>query len=329
MPSAGSADVSTSAGSQSTRPARQSRGIWLAACLAFLLGSGLTLWLLVPWTQLQFWATQEQRAFQTTMAGALRAIRAGDPFAIWTLCAATAAYGFVHAIGPGHGKVLLGGAALASGATFRRMAVLTLCASFAQSVFAILIVSAIGFGLGWATRDLVGLTEAWLAPASALAISAIGLFLVMRGVRSWPGQQKAPHNHRHHIHSSECGCGHVHGPSVAEVQSLGSTREAFALVASIALRPCTGALFVLVISLGMGVFWVGCLAVLAMGLGTAAFNLIVASSGVAARKLVDLQAKGTRVRQISAGLHIVGGSMIALISLNLAASYLSSSISLP
>ena len=58
----------------------------------------------------------EQRTFQNAMAGALRGIQAGNPQAVWTLCSATAAYGFFHALGPGHGKVLIGGASLASGA---------------------------------------------------------------------------------------------------------------------------------------------------------------------------------------------------------------------
>ncbi len=299
--------------------------------LGMLIGAAVALWQFVPWTHIQLWAAQEQRAFQTSMAGALRAIRAGDPFAIWALCAATAAYGFVHAVGPGHGKVLLGGAALASGATFRRMAALTLCSSLAQSLVAILIVGGLGFGLGWAARDMVGLTEAWLAPASAMAVAALGLLLVVRGIRGWPRDQVVldHHDHTDHAAHAECGCGHAHGPSVTEVQSLGSLREALALIGAIALRPCTGALFVLVIALGMDVFWIGCMAVLAMGLGTAAFNLMVTGSGIAARRLVNLKATGPRLRQISAGLHVTGGGMIALFSSNLALAYLDSPISFP
>lgn len=324
--SAGSAEASAPA----DPPAGHRSGLWVIVSLGVLLCGIVAVWQFVPWAQIQFWAAQEQRDFQSAMAGALRAVRGGDAFAIWALCAATAAYGFVHAVGPGHGKVVLGGVALASGATLRRMSVLTVSSSMAQSIVAILIVGGIGLGLDWATQDLIGLTEDWLAPASALAVAALGLLLVIRGARGWP-RRPTPvydnsHNHPHDT-QSECGCGHAHGPSVAEVHSLRSTRDALALVGSIALRPCTGALFVLVIALGMGVFWVGALAVLAMGLGTAAFNLIVAGSGVAARRFVDLQSPGHRLQQISAGLHIAGGGVIALISLNLAMTYLDFSFS--
>ena len=76
-----------------------------------VLAIGIGLWLVLPWEQVLRWAASEQREFQNAMARALRAVRAGEPAALLTLCTATAGYGVVHAIGPGHGKVLIGGAA--------------------------------------------------------------------------------------------------------------------------------------------------------------------------------------------------------------------------
>ena len=58
------------------------------------------------------WASARQHEVQDAMAAAIRAIKAGDPRAVVSLCLLSGAYGFVHAMGPGHGKVLLGGAAL-------------------------------------------------------------------------------------------------------------------------------------------------------------------------------------------------------------------------
>ncbi|NDK34987.1 hypothetical protein [Rhodovulum sulfidophilum] len=64
--------------------------------------------------------------------------------------------------------------------------------------------------------------------------------------------------------------------------SLGSAREAAALILSIAIRPCTGALVLLTIAFGLRIPLAGILATLAMGAGTAALNAI-AISGAALR----------------------------------------------
>lgn len=287
-------------------------GVIVLCCLAV----GGAAWSFVPWFDIQQWAAGEQRSFQNIMAGALRGIQAGDPLAVWTLCGATAAYGFFHALGPGHGKVLIGGAALASGATLKRLGILTVLSSLAQAMTAIVLVGSLYFLLQIRSRDLADLTEVWLAPASYAAIAAIGAVLVFRGARGWHkmGQNKrAAHG---------C-CGHAHGPSVKDVTTLTSARDAVALIASIALRPCTGALFVLVIAARFDAFAVGCLAVITMGLGTAAFNLTVATSGVAARRLAGLGARDHEgIQAISATLHVTGGVLIIAISLGMLLPYL-------
>lgn len=121
------ARAATAYNAKQPRKRRSNSGMFLA--IAALIGVALLSYILVPWASILAWASQEQRAFQNAMAGYLRAIRGGDNFAILALCSATAAYGFVHALGPGHGKVLLGGAALASSVTMRRMVTLTLISS--------------------------------------------------------------------------------------------------------------------------------------------------------------------------------------------------------
>jgi nickel/cobalt exporter len=270
----------------------------------------------VPWFDIQQWAAGEQRTFQNVMAGALRGIQVGDPKAVWTLCSATAAYGFFHALGPGHGKVLIGGAALASGATLKRLSILTVLSSLAQAGTAILLVGGLYFILQIGSADLANFTEAWLAPASYAAIAAIGLVLVFRGARSWYKMGQA----NQVAHSC---CGHAHGPSVKDVATLTSTRDAVALITSIALRPCTGALFVLVIAARFDAFAVGCLAVITMGLGTAAFNLMVATSGVVARRLAGFGARDHQgLQAISATLHVTGGALIIAMSIGMLSPYL-------
>lgn len=297
--------------------------------LAVFLAVGFGLWLVLPWEQVFRWAASEQREFQNAMARALRAVRAGEPAALLTLCFATAGYGVVHAIGPGHGKVLIGGAALASGATFRRLASLTVLSSLAQAGTAIALVGLLVFALRINARDAADLTETWLAPLSAVAIALIGFVLVLRGVRALHQRTRAAkddtgHHHSHSHSHDTCGCGHAHGPTVEEVRSLHSIREALAIVASIAIRPCTGALFVLVIAARFDAFGAGVLAVLAMAMGTAATILTVAAGGRLARLFIVIgQSTGSaQALNLSAMLHIVGGGLILGLSLLFLAPYL-------
>ena len=272
--------------------------------------------LLVDFSSITYWAAQQQRSFQNAMAGSLRAMQAGDGVAVWSLCGLTFAYGFVHAIGPGHGKVLLGGASLSSHATMRRMAILTLVSSLAQSATAIIIVVGGTTLLALSSADAVDFTENWLAPISYGFIVLIGVYLSARAGRQfWRLSQSDEHaSHKAH-HGEECDCGHRHGPNLQEVDALSSWREMAMLVGSIAIRPCTGALFLLVIAWRFQILTAGILATFSMGLGTAMFNLMISSSGVGMRVLLTrVNRPDNGLRYIPAALQLVGGLLIIALS---------------
>ena len=269
------------------------------------------------------WAADRQHEVQDAMAGAIRAIRAGDPRAVLTLCLLSGAYGFVHAMGPGHGKVLLGGAALAGGVTPRRMLAVGLLAGLAQALAAILLVAVGVKLLALSSAQASDLAEGWLATASRWAMAALGALLVWRALAAlWSTREAAPsrtgpahhhHNHHPHGHGEACGCGHVHGPTPEQVAALTTPRDLALMVASIALRPCTGALFLLVVAWRFGIPLAGAAAVVTMGLGTALFNALAIGGGLAARRVLSaggavLSQSGLRIAatlQLSAGLVVL------------------------
>jgi nickel/cobalt exporter len=97
--------------------------------------------------------------------------------------------------------------------------------------------------------------------------------------RSIP-MRAAPFEHRD---IGACDCGHFHMPDAAAEGSL-DWSKAWTVVASTALRPCTGALIVLVFSISQGLLLAGIAATLVMGLGTALTVASLAVLAVSARK---------------------------------------------
>ena len=264
-----------------------------AALLAWLWASG-------GFDTLAAWAAGEQRGFQNEMALGLRALRAGEPGAVMALLSVCFAYGFFHAIGPGHGKVLIGGYGLGRQVPWLRLSVISLLSSLGQAVTAVVIVAGGITIMGLARDQLVGITEDIMAPASYGAIGLIGGWLIWRGFRKSAGlalgagtghhdhthQHKHDHDHGHHYahdHGTCQTCGHKHGPDLAEVENTRSLREALALIAGIAIRPCTGALFILIITWQMGIFGAGIAGAFAMALGTATVTIGVALASVGRR----------------------------------------------
>lgn len=309
-----------------------------ASVLRVLMVAGLVVALIIAvfWATgglagLDRWAAERQRDAQAVMAGALRRLRAGEPGATAALLAVCFGYGFVHAVGPGHGKLLIGGYGYGTRVPARRLAVLAVLSSLAQALTAVALVWGGIVVLNLSRETLTDLTEEAMADVSAALIGLIGLWLAWRGMRMlWrsarAGQgDPADHSHHHaHDHDADCGCGHAHGPTVAEAAATRSLRDALVLIAGIAARPCTGALFLLILAWRMGIFGTGVAGALAMGLGTATVSLAVALLAVWARQgsLALAPSAGplaAMARWLPGIMQIAAGCVVALVALSLLA----------
>ncbi len=288
------------------------------ALLLWFWGSG-------GFDHLAAWAAGEQRVFQNQIARSLRAARAEQPEAVATLLTVCFAYGFFHAIGPGHGKVLIGGYGLGRQVAFWRLSAISVLSSLGQAVTAIVLVYAGVLVFQMSRESLIGTTEQVMAPISYGAIAAIGMWLVLRAVRSFARQHRNSqssahrhndhHDHHHHDHGECSECGHRHGPSPEEVANVGSLREALVLIAGIAARPCTGALFVLILTWQMGIAMVGIAGAFAMALGTATVTTLVGWTSFGLRGGLLASASATRfVSVLAPTIELVAGLIIAVIA---------------
>lgn len=260
------------------------------------------------------WAAAQQREVQNLMAGALTRLRAAKPGALWSLMGLCFAYGFVHAAGPGHGKLVIGGYGYGSQVPLGRLMGLSVAASLAQAGVAVLVVWGGIAALDLTREQLTTLGERHMDQLGTALIGLVGLWLAWRGLKMLR-PAPAAHNHHHH-HDESCGCGHAHGPSPAQVAETRSLRDALLLIAGIAARPCTGALFLLILTWRMDIFAAGVAGTFAMGVGTASVTLVVAALSVWARRgsMALAPAQGSALTRILPGAMQLGaGLLIALV----------------
>ena len=89
--------------------------------------------------------------------------------------------------------------------------------------------------------------------------------------------------HHHHDHDDGHAWGHAHAPEPSELTGKHWLRRGLAAVVAVGLRPCSGAIIVLVFALAQGIFWIGVASTVVMGIGTAITVSAIALLAVAAR----------------------------------------------
>lgn len=275
----------------------------------------------VPTSGLMGWVFAQQAAFYRSMSSAVMAAKANGTAELG-LAWLSFLYGIFHAAGPGHGKAVISSYLIADGASVKRGIVLSAAAALAQAVTAIAIVGIAAAVLG-ATAHAMGSTVRWLELAAYAGIVVFGLMLAWRKgralVAALRGRGQGRHHEHHHGHDhshhhghDDHGHDHSHGPEPSELKGRGWLKRGIAAVIAVGLRPCSGAIFILVFALSQGIFAIGVVATLAMAVGTA---ITVASIA-----LLAVFGKGIAVRilQTRGG----GGAGIAILGIEVAAAIL-------
>ena len=260
------------------------------------------------------WVREQQQAFYGSMSGTLRQIKSSSPYAAaWTLMFLSFGYGIFHAAGPGHGKTVISAWLLATENELKRGIFIAFLSSIIQALVAILLVSALLLvvaSAGSTARDVAGFLES----ASYAMIGAMGLYLIWTALR--PHVQHAHHDHHdhhHHDHTHDEHCGHAHMAEAKQVRGQWSLTKAFSLAFAVGIRPCTGAILVLILANALGIYWAGVASTLVMAIGTFLTVSIIAAIAVYSKKLaMRLASRDDRwLDWLGFALRIGGGLAIA------------------
>jgi nickel/cobalt transporter (NicO) family protein len=259
------------------------------------------------------WVLDKQQSLQRTLAMSVKSLKTDNPLGgAITLALLSFVYGVLHAVGPGHGKTIISSYVVANEETMRRGVIISFIAAGLQALSAVILVGVLLIALG-ATGLQVNAWSNQLETISYAMIALVGLYLLagqIRGVwRRW--QEDAPvtvieardghgghhhhahdhhhtheshdHDDHHHLHASGEPCDHM--VDARQLAGPISWRKMMAVVFSVGIRPCTGAILVLVFALTQGLFWAGVAATFAMALGTAITVAVLATLALGSREL--------------------------------------------
>ena len=273
-----------------------------------------------PLGSLFAWVLDKQQGLQRMLATSVKGLKTDDPMAgALTLAALSFLYGILHAVGPGHGKTIISSYVVANEETVRRGVIISFIAAGLQALTAVALVSLLLFGLNASGLQI----NAWsnqLESVSYAMIAVVGLYLLTTQLlqlwRNWRGAPVAhiaeahahagghhhdhDHGHDHGHHDAHCHhhhdhahSGHHHAPGeacdhIVDARQLAgpfSWRKVMAVVFSVGIRPCTGAILVLVFAVTQGLFWAGVAATFAMAFGTAITVAVLATLALGSREL--------------------------------------------
>lgn len=251
------------------------------------------------------WLLAKQAEFYRAMSQSIRSAKQ-DGTAVWTLLMLSFLYGIFHAAGPGHGKAVISSYVVANEETWWRGVVLSFASAFLQAVVAVALVS-IAVVIFKASNRTMCDTERIIEIASYALIALVGarllwvkgrgfasaLFALDRPLRAvgaavTPHHDQKHHDHphghdHHHHHDHASAWGHAHGPEPQDLAGPGGWKRGLSAVVAVGVRPCSGAILVLVFALAQGLYWAGVVSTFVMAFGTAITVAAIATVAVAAK----------------------------------------------
>jgi ABC-type nickel/cobalt efflux system permease component RcnA len=258
-----------------------------------------------------------QRQLYGELAAAVDALKSRT--SAWPLAALLGIsflYGIFHAVGPGHGKVVISSYLVASASRFRRGLLLSFAAAMVQALSAVLVVGLLAVAMRL-TRFEINSRSLLLEEGSYGLVVLVGIAMLVSILWRGAGAGHASHGGHHHAHHLERG-----DPAQAGGKRRHGLAGPVAVVLATGIRPCSGAILVLLFALAQGVFALGVAAAFVMALGTgltiSGLALLAVFSRRAALRLAEenspWQARIHTVLAVASSLLVIGTGLIFLLA---------------
>ncbi|WP_210496724.1 nickel/cobalt transporter [Microvirga antarctica] len=256
-----------------------------------------------------------QSGFYRSLQDALSAAKEHGT-ALWSLLGIGFAYGVFHAAGPGHGKGVIAAYLVADERALAKGFGLSLAAAIVQALVAILLVSVVAlvFRATAATMNLVTVRVELL---SFVVVALLGAMLTWRKSGKVMGTLALARDPLATI--PEADCDHVHMPPPDVLDRMTRWRDMAGVALAAGIRPCAGALVILVFALSQGLFAAGVAATFAMALGTALTTGVIAALAVFAKALALRLAggRGAAGAVAVAGLELLAAAFVLVLGASL------------
>ncbi|WJV61545.1 nickel/cobalt transporter [Pectobacteriaceae bacterium CE70] len=268
--------------------------LWPLVLFLLLLTVGLRE-AFVYWPEVLMRSVVWQKSLHQQMSQLMELVKAQPHRAGLSLMVFSLVYGVLHAVGPGHGKVVIATYLATHPSKLKNSLQLTFAAAMLQGMVAIVLVTLVLTVLQLSSHAL-HISTFWMEKGSFILVIGLGCVLCLRAGKGLIGvlvsayrnrpvfriqrvtsimTERTPKNilrqpvspvHRHDAH---CGCGHRHMPTPEELERDSGLRTRLLVILSMGLRPCSGAIMVLLFAKVIGVFGWGVASALTMALGTA------------------------------------------------------------